>query len=208
MTVREASSLLGISPKTLRRWADAGRIPVTTTAGGHRRFQRDAVEHALRGEAEPHEQRLAAVERLIGDAMRHDCEALATVGPEGPGSFASVERDALRQRGRDLLAVLLRHLETSGRPSARLLAAACRLGADYGRDLARIGVSLSAATAAFAQFEVDFTEEVARMLRARGPAGRDPLDVMVEAQRAATRVLGGVLAGYGEAVGASQPAPG
>jgi molybdopterin-binding protein len=33
-TVREASTLLGVSDDTLRRWADQGRIPLTRADGG------------------------------------------------------------------------------------------------------------------------------------------------------------------------------
>ena len=31
--IREAADLLGVSDDTLRRWADAGRVPTVTTAG-------------------------------------------------------------------------------------------------------------------------------------------------------------------------------
>src|SRR5450759_1195542 len=43
----EASRLLGIAPGTLRRWADAGRVPVFTTPGGHRRFSRSTINALL-----------------------------------------------------------------------------------------------------------------------------------------------------------------
>src|SRR6266581_1592550 len=42
-----ASQLLGVSPATLRRWSDAGRLRVFTTPGGHRRFSRAALERLL-----------------------------------------------------------------------------------------------------------------------------------------------------------------
>jgi molybdopterin-binding protein len=32
----QAASLLGVSPDTVRRWADSGRLPTSRTAGGHR----------------------------------------------------------------------------------------------------------------------------------------------------------------------------
>jgi putative two-component system response regulator len=38
ITLSEAADALDVSPSTLRRWADAGRIVALRTAGGHRRF--------------------------------------------------------------------------------------------------------------------------------------------------------------------------
>ena len=32
----EAANLLGVSPDTVRRWADAGRLATERTTGGHR----------------------------------------------------------------------------------------------------------------------------------------------------------------------------
>jgi len=34
--IKEAASLLGVSPDTLRRWADSGRIETTTDPSGRR----------------------------------------------------------------------------------------------------------------------------------------------------------------------------
>jgi putative resolvase len=39
ITIKEASELLGVSPKTLRRWEKQGKITPIRTAGGHRRFR-------------------------------------------------------------------------------------------------------------------------------------------------------------------------
>ena len=38
ITTGEAASLLGVSPKTVARWANEGKLPHITTLGGHRRF--------------------------------------------------------------------------------------------------------------------------------------------------------------------------
>ena len=38
LTINEACALLGVDQTTLRRWSDAGRIPVFRTVGGHRRY--------------------------------------------------------------------------------------------------------------------------------------------------------------------------
>ncbi len=44
LTSSEAARLLGVSPKTISRWADDGRIASIVTLGGHRRFARSVVE--------------------------------------------------------------------------------------------------------------------------------------------------------------------
>lgn len=49
----EAAEMLHVSPKTLTRWANEGRVPCIVTLGGHRRFIRsdiDAVAARMRGE--------------------------------------------------------------------------------------------------------------------------------------------------------------
>ena len=42
----EAGRLLGVSPKTVARWASQGLIPAIVTLGGHRRFRRTDIEAA------------------------------------------------------------------------------------------------------------------------------------------------------------------
>jgi len=51
MSIHEASTLMGVSSATLRRWSDAGEIRAFTTPGGHRRFSRDAVASLLPADA-------------------------------------------------------------------------------------------------------------------------------------------------------------
>ena len=44
LTVREAAKLVGVSPDTVRRWADAGRLASYRLPSGHRRFDQSKVE--------------------------------------------------------------------------------------------------------------------------------------------------------------------
>lgn len=39
----QAARILGVSPKTVNRWANEGRIPCIVTMGGHRRFGADVI---------------------------------------------------------------------------------------------------------------------------------------------------------------------
>lgn len=47
LSAGEVSTMLGVSPKTVQRLADSGRLPCVNTEGGHRRFQQEAVKKLL-----------------------------------------------------------------------------------------------------------------------------------------------------------------
>jgi excisionase family DNA binding protein len=46
LTPAEVAALFRVDPKTVTRWARAGRLEAVRTLGGHRRFHADQV-HAL-----------------------------------------------------------------------------------------------------------------------------------------------------------------
>jgi excisionase family DNA binding protein len=55
LTPGEVASLFRVDPKTVTRWAAAGRINSIRTPGGHRRFRESEIRALLRqdGSAEP-----------------------------------------------------------------------------------------------------------------------------------------------------------
>lgn len=48
LTITQAAARLRIEQKTLRRWADAGRVPHVRTLGGQRRFEPAVIERMRR----------------------------------------------------------------------------------------------------------------------------------------------------------------
>ena len=48
LTTTEAAEAAAVAPSTIKRWADQGVLPFLRTAGGHRRFERVAIEQLLR----------------------------------------------------------------------------------------------------------------------------------------------------------------
>ena len=50
LTPAEVAVLFRVNPKTVTRWARAGKLSAIRTLGGHRRFRRDEVEAVLRSE--------------------------------------------------------------------------------------------------------------------------------------------------------------
>ncbi len=59
LTLNEAAKVLGVHPGTLRRWSDEGQLPSIRTGGGHRRFERQALEAFLARQREQEEAPLA-----------------------------------------------------------------------------------------------------------------------------------------------------
>jgi excisionase family DNA binding protein len=47
LTPGEVAVLFRVDPKTVTRWAQAGRIPSIRTIGGHRRFRASEVQRVL-----------------------------------------------------------------------------------------------------------------------------------------------------------------
>ena len=50
LTPGEVAALFRVDPKTVTRWASAGRIGSIRTPGGHRRFRESEVRALLEGE--------------------------------------------------------------------------------------------------------------------------------------------------------------
>lgn len=53
MSPSEVAEMFAVNPKTVSRWANAGKIPFFRTLGGHRRFYKDEVVAAMM-EAQTH----------------------------------------------------------------------------------------------------------------------------------------------------------
>ena len=47
MTPAEVAALFRVDPKTVTRWADAGKLTAVRTVGGHRRYRQDEVQNLL-----------------------------------------------------------------------------------------------------------------------------------------------------------------
>lgn len=50
LTPAEVAAMFRVDPKTVTRWAKAGKISAIRTLGGHRRYRESEVRAALRGE--------------------------------------------------------------------------------------------------------------------------------------------------------------
>ncbi|CCH75891.1 DNA-binding protein, excisionase family (fragment) [Nostocoides japonicum T1-X7] len=53
LTPAEVARLFRVDPKTVTRWAQAGKLSSIRTLGGHRRFDRDEVMQRLAEHGDP-----------------------------------------------------------------------------------------------------------------------------------------------------------
>ena len=80
MRLGEAAEILGVSPETVRRWSDDGRLPAQRSAGGQRIVRREDVARILA------ERRRAGEGRpIVAQSARN----------RFPGVVTRIERDAI-----------------------------------------------------------------------------------------------------------------
>ncbi len=199
MTLGEASAILGITPGTLRRWADEGRVPVFTTPGGHRRFSSTAVTAMLPGERirRPSLARLGASPERIARVYRSQQRAVPSAAAPWIEALTTEHRSIFRDRGRELVAVLLAHLDAPDREAgAARLQEAKQLAAAYGREVAALGLSLADAVEGFLRFRSPFTDALAGFARRRGLDTKQATDLLGEAETATDALLIALMTGH------------
>ena len=170
LSLGPASRLVGVDPDTLRRWADEGRIEVYVTPGGHRRFDREAVEALVLGRR-PGSRPLASLgaspERLAR-AYRRSYASDAAAGPVPAADTA--ERERYRHDGRRLVEALVAHLDADPADDVertRSEAEATALVDDLARRLAASGTSLTEAVGLFVAARRPFLDELTGLGRRR-----------------------------------------
>lgn len=204
----EASRLLGVTPGTLRRWSDIGRVPAFTTPGGHRRYRRSALERLIPPDQleRPSLVRSGMSPSRLARAYRQEAR---TAGARVPWlvRLDDAQREWFRSHGRRLAAALLAHLDADDETEREQhLAAATADSADYGRIAASMGVSLSEAVERFLQFRRPFLHELALVARRRGFDTRSSTELMEAAERAMDRLLIATMAAH--RIGRFEPAGG
>lgn len=194
----EASRLLGVSPATLRRWSNAGRLRVFTTPGGHRRFSRSALERLLPADR-TRRPTLGSAGLTPTQIARTYRRASREAAPELPWvlTLTDDQRMLFRERGQLLAAGLLQHLDAPELESANHhLKEAAVNAAEYGRVAASLGLSLSQTVEGFLRFRMPFHQELAVAARRRGFDTAETTGLLEAAERAMDRLLVATMTGH------------
>lgn len=72
LSTAQTARLVGVTPSSIKRWADEGALPCSRTAGGHRRFIRGDVERFVEGLQDPSASPKSRAERWVDTLMSSD----------------------------------------------------------------------------------------------------------------------------------------
>jgi len=202
VSIREASALLGVSPATLRRWEEAGKVPAFTTPGGHRRFSRAALVARLPGvgPAPADLVRLGDTASGVAERYRRRAGRTAAAAP-WLGSVPESSLARLREQGRVLAASVIASVEATGeRQRSAALAAGIDVATDYGRIAGTLGATMRQTVATFLQFRRPFVEGMAAVAQGRQLDAAGTAALLGASTEAIDRLLDATLAGYEQAM--------
>jgi excisionase family DNA binding protein len=204
LALGEASRLLGVDPDTLRRWADEGRVPAFTTPGGHRRFERRALERLMVARHTGPAGALAGVgvspDRLSA-AYRRRYGSGRAAGPDPRATVPEAAHDAFRTLGRQLVDALVRRVDAEGPDRAAAEREALALAGELGERAAAARVPLADGVAMVVAARSPLLAELRVM--ARRP-GLDPAAV-ADLYDTATGLLDRILLAFVVAHGGRTP---
>ena len=198
--------MLGISPATLRRWSDAGRLRVYTTPGGHRRFSRSALQRLLPADRSRRPS-IGGAGLTPSRIARTYRRASRDAAPELPWvlTLSDEQRLLFRERGHVLAANLLQYLDApQPEAAAHHLEEASGSATEYGTVAATLGLSLSQTVEGFLRFRAPFHHELAVAARRRGFDTAETTDLLETAERAMDRLLVATMTGHTQAAGRSR----
>ncbi|MBI5032746.1 MAG: helix-turn-helix domain-containing protein [Chloroflexi bacterium] len=177
LTLGNASKQLGVSPATLRQWADKGKVRSFRTPGGHRRFNITEMQSMVATHSSAHVTR--QVELLIHSALGRARLEIASGRLEDESwhrNLSPASREQHRQLGQQLMALLLQSLRQEKAESV-LTNQARGLGKEYARISAEHEIALADTLRAFLFFRDYIIESLIELSEAGNKAGLDIVDI-------------------------------
>jgi len=194
-----ASRLVGVGPDTLRRWADSGKVESYTTPGGHRRFLRSSLEamiNAPRRHRYGVGQLTSSVGSISGEVHRR-MQRTGIAGQPWQSRLDAQQRADFRRWGQRTFQLVIEYVSASKRAErALLLEEAEKMGALYGAEASRAGLSLAEAVEAFLFYRSPVLEAIAAHMRRRAADVSDVTLAQREATAAVDQVLVALVGSY------------
>jgi len=193
VSLRRACEMLGVDESTLRRWADAGRLRVYRTPGGHRRFSLPNLEEIVAGEGR--HRGAEDVERLAVSRIRRQLQRARQQEQGWYMSLSDESRHRLRDLGRRLVEMAGEYLDRRTRRTG-LLDEALEIGGEYGRVLIEADLPLAGAIGAYIGFRKTVDETTREAALRESLPMEEALDACGHVHALGDQVLLGMTAAY------------
>jgi len=198
VSLTEACELLGVSPSTIRRWADSGMVRTYTTPGGHRRFSRAGLLSLLPAQPTGRPS-LGELGETPGRMARGYRRASGDEAGRIPwvAELDEAQRERFRGYGRGVVTALVEALDSDD-PARRVdrLRAAEDACTEYGRIAGREGLGAPMTADLFLRFRRPFLAELAALSRRREFDASATSALMADANTALDGLLLATLRGW------------
>jgi hypothetical protein len=196
-----ASRLVGVGPDTLRRWGDSGKVQSYTTPGGHRRFLRSSLEamiNAPRRHRYGMERLPDSAQTMVGEVHRR-MQRTGYAGQPWQARLDAGQRADFRRWGQRTFNLVIEYVGAVKRAERQLLLEeAEKMGALYGAEASKAGLSLAETVEAFLFFRSPVLEAITGHLRRRAADVSDVTAAFREANQAIDQVLVALVSSYRE----------
>lgn len=174
LSLSDAADHVGVHFSTLRRWADAGKVPCIRTPGGRRRFRRSELNTFLISLRQGPNPKAGALEQL---GRRVSIQRAGAMGVRDEPWYSRLDErqlHAMRAEGQQLMAMLMQYASrTSG--GEAFLEEGERLAGHYGEVCFKVGLSLVETVRAFILVRRSITDSVYEAGALAGPPDADTL---------------------------------
>lgn len=201
LSINDACAMLGVDQSTLRRWSDAGKVPVFRTPGGHRRYA-EADLLALVGTNTRRPDRPRVMRQELTDRSLSAFEEVFWQGARARRwfrAFSPAKHEELRLLGRRLIDLAVRFASASSPESidrASFLEEGRQIGEQYGESSARAGLSSTEAVEAFLYFRLPVMRSVTGLIDEQGLAAKRAARVFVDIGQYMDQVLLAMVAAH------------
>lgn len=183
-SINDACKFLGVDQSTLRRWSDAGKVPVFRTPGGHRRYAEDDLRRLLGAAPRRPERPRVSRQELTDRSLLAYEEAYLRAARDRRWyrAYTSTTQEEHRRLGRRLVDLAVRYAATTpdGRDRDSLVREGMTIGEHYGRAGAQVGLSGAETVEAFLYFRFPVTRAVLSMIEDEGLAAKRAARVFVD----------------------------
>jgi excisionase family DNA binding protein len=193
LSINAACTVLGVDQSTLRRWSDAGKVPVFRTPGGHRRYA-EADLHALVGDGPRRQERPRVTRQALTDrSLSAYEEEYLRVARDRRWfqAYTPATQEEHRRLGRRLVDLAVRYAAVAPAASDRasLLGEGRQIGEHYGRSGSAAGLGITETVEAFLYFRFPVVRSVMSLIEDEELAARRAARLFVEIGHFVDQVL-------------------